>query len=217
MIGRLDGTVLERDPGQGRVLLDVGGVGYEVTVSLQTLSAIPEAGERCALWIHTHVREDILALYGFERLEARAMFRALTSVPKVGPRNAVSTLGGLPLAELVATIAGGDVARLTKIPGIGKRTAEQIVLTLRDKLVDLQIALASELGESVDAVETPPPPSADDGHPLRGDASGMLVALGWKQRQVDLALDRVLEDADDAAAWSLDELVRRALATLMER
>ena len=213
MIGRLSGVVLERDPSGGRVLLDVQGVGYEVAVSLQTLSDVPEAGHPCALWIHTHVREDALALFGFARLESRAMFRMLTSVPKVGPKHALATLGGLPLPQLLRTVAEGDAGQLTKIPGIGKRTAEQIILTLKDKVLPLLLTVGDEA-----PVESAPTP--EDGHPLRVDAEAMLIALGWKAKVVGQALDRVLEDAESTGAFdslNLDELVRRALAQLMER
>lgn len=208
MIGRLTGTVELRDPSAGRVLLDVQGVGYEVAVSLQTLSDVPDPGQPCTLWIHTHVREDALSLFGFAKPEARAMFRLLTSVPKVGPKHALATLGGLPLGKLVHTIASGDAARLTKIPGIGKRTSEQIILTLKDKVALLGLALEGE-------AETPEPATDDGSHPLASDAAAMLVALGWKPKVVDKALSQVLADAD--ADTSLDELVRRALASLMER
>ena len=134
MIGWIQGEIISRDPAAGLVVLDVRGVGYELRVSLQTLADVPGPDEPLALWVHTHVREDQIALYGFSKQEERSMFRLLTSVPKVGPKNALATLGGLPLAELVACIAEGDAKTLTKTPGIGKRTAEQIVLTLRDKL-----------------------------------------------------------------------------------
>ena len=93
MIGRLKGIVEVRDPTRGQVVLDVGGVGYEVQVSLQTLAMVPDPGEACSLWIHTHVREDILALYGFATERERQLYRLLTSVPKVGPRHAIATLG----------------------------------------------------------------------------------------------------------------------------
>lgn len=207
MIGWLEGEVLERDPSAGLVVLNVGGVGYELRMSLQTLGHVPEPGERCALFVHTHVREDALVLYGFARRESRLMFRMLNAVPKVGPKNALATLGGLPLAELVSTIAGSQATRLTKIPGIGKRTAEQIVLTLKDKLVPLQIALGG------DDAPSPTPLSADE-HPRRAEAEQMLIALGWKAKPVQKALDASLTESDDKL--ELDAVVRSALKLLME-
>ena len=210
MIGWIHGEVLSRDPAAGLVLLDVRGVGYELRVSLQTLADVPEPEAALSLWVHTHVREDQLALYGFSKPEERAMFRLLTSVPKVGPKNALAVLGGMPLTELVACIADGDARTLTKTPGIGKRTAEQIVLTLRDKLDGLRIALGDP-----DADTAPIEADGADDSTLAHEAEAMLVALGWKSKAVTKALETVLsESAPDAA---LDEIVRRTLAKLMER
>jgi Holliday junction DNA helicase RuvA len=210
MIGWIHGEVLSRDPAAGTVLLDVRGVGYELRVSIQTLGDVPEPEEAVSLWVHTHVREDQLALYGFSTKEERIMFKLLTSVPKVGPKNAISTLGGLPLAELVACIADGDAKTLTKTPGIGKRTAEQIVLTLRDKLEGLRIALGDPDG---DTHSTQAEPDADEA--VVHEAEKVLVALGWKSKAVSKPLTAVLNESDSEA--SLDEIVRRTLAKLMER
>ena len=205
MIGMLHGTVMEREPSRGRVILDVGGVGYEVAVSVQTLRDVPESGAACKLWIHTHVREDTLALFGFASAEERALFRLLVSVPKVGPKNALATLGGLPWIELVRVLAAGEHGRLTKIPGIGKKTAEQMVLTLGDKVG----AMLEKIGD------TPATAVSTSDHPQRDEAQTMLVALGWKAKAVHNALDKVLPTT--AGDTALDEIVRRTLAQLMDR
>ncbi|MCA9638173.1 MAG: Holliday junction branch migration protein RuvA, partial [Myxococcales bacterium] len=134
MIGWLSGQVQIRDPRSATVTVDVGGVGYEVRVSIQTLGSIPAVGERCELWIHTHVREDIIALFGFASAAERELFLRLLGVPKVGPKNAIAVLGGLPFGELVTCLAAGEQGKLEKIPGIGKKTAEQILLSLKGKL-----------------------------------------------------------------------------------
>jgi Holliday junction DNA helicase RuvA len=206
LIGSLLGTVFDRDPAAGRVILDVGGVGYELAISMQTLRHVPDPGESCRLWVHTHAREDVLGLFGFGAREERTLFRMLISVPKVGPRNAMATLGGLPWPDLVRCIAAGEHARLTKIPGIGKKTAEQIVLTLGDKV--------SSLLEAAGGQARPPSDSESD-HPKRDDAAAILVGLGWRAKAVDKALASVLAETESDA--SLDEIVRRTLARLMER
>src|SRR5690606_14949311 len=110
-----------RDAKQGVVIVNVGGVGYELRVSLQTLADVGESDELCALWVHTHAREDMLALYGFATQAEKQLFLLLTGVPKVGPKHAMAVLGGFPIAELVEHLAQGREVMLTKIPGIGKK------------------------------------------------------------------------------------------------
>ncbi len=209
MIGHLQGTVLVRDALTGTIVLDVGGVGYQLTVSWQTFADVPAEGEPCALWVHTHVREDTLALFGFTRTEERRMFQLLTSVPQVGPKNAVAVLGGFPLAELLEAIGQGENATLQRIPGVGKRTAERIILDLREKVEPLvaSLGLADADGE--------PPAAIAPSDALDDEARAVLVNLGWKAKVVDAALDKA-HGADPAPA-DLDSLVRRTLAVLMAR
>lgn len=205
MIGWLDGIVRLRDPLSGTVILDVGGVGYQLTVSWQTFARVPEVGQRTSLWVHTHAREDVLALYGFGTPEEKQMYMLLTSVPQIGPRNAIGVLGGLPLPELLDAIASGDQATLERIPGVGKRTAERILVDLRDKVERLR-------GQG----EPSPVPVAGPGRAnvehLRDEARAVLVNLGWKLKPVDTVLAKL-----DASDVDLDALVRRALAQLMAR
>jgi Holliday junction DNA helicase RuvA len=209
MIGWLRGKVKVRDVGRGEVVLDVGGVGYVAAVSWQTLAAVPEEGQPCALWIHTHVREDALALYGFASTAERDAFRLLTGVPQVGPKLAVTVLGGFPLVELLGAIATGERATLERIPGIGRRTAERILLDLKDKVVPL---LESLQGAGRAAPAAAPKREGS----LLEDAREVLVGLGWKPKAVEVALEKV--EAEEAAAGAtLDGLVRRALAQLMAR
>jgi Holliday junction DNA helicase RuvA len=132
MIAYLRGTILEKHPNQ--VVVDTGGVGYSVTIPISTYSALPPAGAEVRLRIHTHVREDALSLYGFLTHEEKALFEKLIDVSGIGPRLAVTVLSGLPTADLVASIRNGQVEQLVRIPGVGKKTAERIVLELRDKL-----------------------------------------------------------------------------------
>ncbi len=207
MIGWLSGVVVARDAAQGVVVLNVSGVGYEVRVSLQTLAEVGDLDELCTLWIHTYVREDQLLLYGFASPQEKRLFLLLNSVPKVGPKHALAALGGFPFAELVDHLRQGRHDQLQKIPGIGKKTAEQILLSLGDKVGDLGV------GETT----TVSAPRSDGGSALQDEARAVLVELGWRLKEVDTALLRVV-----AAGWSdgdgaLDDLVRRTLAQLMER
>ncbi len=208
MIGWLSGIVRHRDPLTGIVILDVGGVGYELTVSWQTFADVPEADQPCALWVHTHVREDVLALFGFSSREEKRMFQLLTGVPQVGPKLAISVLGGFPLPELLQAIADGERALLERIPGVGKRTAERILLDLKEKVRLLMATLPSPTTDEAPAV-----PAARS--PVRDEALAALVGLGWKQKAVEAALDKAL--AEDPSIETLDGLVRRGLALLMGR
>jgi holliday junction DNA helicase RuvA len=207
MIGWLSGDVRARDPLTGEVIIDAGGVGYQLVVSWQTFAAVPEIGQRAELWVHTHVREDVLALFGFATVAEKRMFRLLTSVPQVGPRNAVAVLGGFPLEELLSAIAEGQRATLERIPGVGKRTAERILLDLKDKVEPLREALGRG------PAGTKPTEAPSDA--LREEAYAVLTNLGWKPKPVEKALEAAL--AEDASPETLDALVRRALATLMAR
>ncbi|MEM6291370.1 MAG: Holliday junction branch migration protein RuvA [Myxococcota bacterium] len=211
MIGHLRGTVFVRDALTGTIVLDVNGVGYQLTVSWQTFAEVPEESEDCGLWVHTHVREDVLALYGFGRPEERRMFQLLTSVPQVGPKNAVAVLGGFPLVELLEAIGEGQRATLERIPGVGKRTAERIILDLKEKVEPLRAALGIEDGDTDG--DDAQPVDADDA--LDDEARAVLVNLGWKPKVVDAALKKAR--SSDPAPDSLDALVRRTLSALMSR
>jgi Holliday junction DNA helicase RuvA len=208
MIGWLSGIVRLRDAATGVVVLDVAGVGHQLMVSLQTLAAVPEIGEPCELWVHTHAREDVLALFGFATLEEKRVFSMLLAVPKIGPRNAISVLSGLPLEELVEAVASGETDTLRRIPGVGKQIALQIVVALKDRVAPMARSLAGA---------TDARPASSDGRSagLRDGAHGVLTNLGWKSKQVERALEEVMDEHDDDI--SLDDLVRRVLARLMER
>ena len=132
MIAHLRGKLLAKHPNQA--IVETGGVGYDVTISVPTFSDLPAAGGEVALHIHTHVREDALALYGFLRSSEKTLFEKLITVSGIGPKLAITILSGMAADEMVNAIRGNDIARLTRIPGIGKKTAERMVLELRDKL-----------------------------------------------------------------------------------
>src|SRR5437868_13961802 len=131
MIAHLRGRLLDKSP--NRAILEAAGVGYDITISIPTFSDLPKLGEEISLYIHTHVREDALALFGFLRKEEKQLFEKLISVSGIGPKLAITALSGMPSDAMVSAIRSADAPRLTRIPGIGKKTAERIVLELRDK------------------------------------------------------------------------------------
>lgn len=140
MIAHLRGKLAQKDP--ARVVIDVNGVGYEVFVPLTTFTVLPDAGSEVSIDVHTHVREDLIALYGFSTRRERTIFEKLMTISGIGPKLAVTILSGGSVEDLVTAIKRGDLARLTSIPGVGKKTAERIVLELKDKLQDFAEAPA---------------------------------------------------------------------------
>src|SRR5580704_15136781 len=132
MIAHLRGTLLEKHP--NLVIVDTGGVGYEITIPVSAYSSLPETGSEVQLHIHTHVREDALTLFGFISTADKALFEKLITVSGIGPKLAITTLSGLTAPDLVAAIRSGAIEHLVRIPGVGKKTAERMVLELRDKL-----------------------------------------------------------------------------------
>jgi len=196
MIAYLKGKLLEKHP--NGAIVDVGGVGYEVTIPVSTFSALPETGSVVELRIHTHVREDALSLYGFHSAEEKTLFEKLISVSGIGPRLAVTVLSGLQTGELVTVIQNGDVHQLVRIPGVGKKTAERIVLELRDKLDVLRAAASSRAGE----VRREPLSPVDE------DVLSALVNLGCNRAASEAALRKA--KATGAGA-EFEPLFRRAL------
>jgi Holliday junction DNA helicase RuvA len=201
MIGRLTGKVVA-DSADGLVL-DVGGVGYEVAVPLGTLGRLrPDETGRVTLWIHTHVREDALSLYGFADDADRSAFRALLGVSNVGPRIAVAVLGALPAVELSRAIARQDGAALKGISGVGKKIADRLLLELRDKLPAVASAPASG-GSAAPAVHVP----STGEERLRG----MLTGMGFRPAEADRAVTAL---GPRAGNEPIEALLREALALL---
>jgi holliday junction DNA helicase RuvA len=194
MIAHLRGNILEKHPNQ--VIVDAGGVGYDVTIPISTFSALPVAGAEVRLRIHTHVREDTISLYGFLTLEEKALFEKLIGISGIGPKLAVTVLSGLPAADLVASIRQGQVERLVRIPGVGKKTAERIVLELRDKLDMLGAGAAVTQPETV-------PPSA-----LEQDVLSALVNLGCARAAAEAAVRKA---RIEGLAEGFEPFFRRAL------
>src|SRR6201993_1059122 len=195
MIGQLRGRLADKRPNQ--VLVDVGGVGYLVQVPLSTFASLGELHTEVTLLIHTHVREDALALYGFLSSREKHFFEMLLSASGVGPSLALKILSGMSVEELVPAIRTGDLSRLTKIPGVGRKTAERMVVELKDKL------------EAV-AVETEKPvPSSPAG--VEADVKSALLNLGYDERTADAAL---AEAKREAGASNFEKLLRVTLAAL---
>ena len=201
MIARLEGVLREKAP--TRAIVSAGGVGYEVLVSLSTFAALPDEGKTVSLRIHTHVREDALQLFGFHTDLERALFEQLIRVNGVGPRLAQALLSGMSPRDLVAALARGDAAPLCAVPGIGAKTAQRIVLDLRERAAALSAAGAhAEEGPAL------PPPPGDER--LEGVVSA-LVNLGTARPRAERAAREALDAAADAP---LEQLVRAALRRL---
>ena len=183
MIARLKGTLAEKTP--NRLTVDVGGVGYDVLVPLSTFYGIGEPGALVALRIHTHVREDVIALYGFASALEQDLFERLISISGIGPKLALAVLSGIDPGELVRAIRTQDVARLTRIPGVGKKTAERIGLELKDRL---------PLGPSAGGG---PADAAAPGDDLRSDLLSALTNLGYKGQVAEKAVDTAIKKTPD--------------------
>jgi Holliday junction DNA helicase RuvA len=199
MIGHLRGTVLEKHPNQ--VILEAAGVGYDVQIPISTYTALPETGALVALRIHTHVREDALLLYGFATPEEKTVFERLISVSGIGPKLAITVLSGLATAELVTAIRNSDVQRLVRIPGVGKKTAERIILELKDKLLAVDAA-----GKAMPAAQAGPSYST-----LELDVLSALQNLGCSRPAAEEALRRV---KDKGAPADFEPFFRAALAAV---
>jgi Holliday junction DNA helicase RuvA len=196
MIGLLRGRVALDDP-CGAVVLDVGGVGYELATPVGTLGRARKEGQDVVLHVHTHVRQDMLALYGFASEQERRIFRLLIEVPNVGPKTALGLLSALPAAELSQAVSASDIARLTRVPGIGKKTAERLVLELKEKLPG--VSPLTEAG--------PAPARTDDARKLHS----ALTNMGYRAGEADRAIKTL---ADRLGREPLTNLLREALALL---
>jgi Holliday junction DNA helicase RuvA len=199
MIAHLRGKLLTKHPNQ--VIVETCGVGYEVNISIPTFSELPASGSEVALHIHTHVREDVIALYGFLRPTEKQLFERLMTVSGIGAKLAITILSGMAADEMAGAIRGNDVARLTRIPGIGKKTAERMVLELRDKL-------PAATGASTSTV---PALSA-----MEEDVLSALVNLGYQRATAEKALASAAKNSASKSdkGRSFDVLFREALAAL---
>jgi Holliday junction DNA helicase RuvA len=197
MIGQLRGKLAEKRPNQ--VLVDVGGVGYVVLVPLSTFAALGELHTEVTLLIHTHVREDALSLYGFVSSREKHLFELLLSASGVGPSLALKILSGMSVDELVPAIRGSDLGRLTKIPGVGRKTAERMVVELKDKLEAVVIEVERPAASSPAGVEA--------------DVVSALVNLGYETRIAEKAVE---EARKETGAGNFEKLLRGALQALSQ-
>jgi holliday junction DNA helicase RuvA len=191
MIAHLRGKLISKHPNQA--IVEAAGVGYDVNITIPTFSALPALGADVALFIHTHVREDALALYGFLRGDEKQLFEKLMSVSGIGPKLAITILSGMASEAMVAAIRGNNVAALTRIPGVGKKTAERMILELRDKLEAFGV-----------------PAAAPAVSPVEEDVISALVNLGYQRPLAEKALAKLGSTSSEA----FDTLFRKALAAL---
>jgi len=196
VIAQLRGRLLRKEPQEA--VVDVGGVGYRITIPLSTFYRIGEPGAEVTLLTHTHVREDVLALFGFLTGAEQALFERLIGVSGVGPKLAVSILSGIEAPDLVAALRAGDVPRLTRIPGVGRKTAERLVLELKDRVLGLGAA---------EEAPSAPPASA------REDLVSALLHLGYSRPEAERGVERALKDG----AGRFEDVLRRTLRILSGR
>ena len=198
MIAHLRGQIFSKSP--SAVILECGGVGYELAISVTTYTELGDAGAQAALHVHTHVREDALLLFGFKELTEKRLFEKLLTISGIGPKLAITVLSGISAERLVGAIRGGDHATLTKIPGIGKKTAERVVLELKDKLDDMTgYAPATE-------------PSKPSLGAVAEDVLSALVNLGYPRPVAHKAVENAAKDAE--AAKDFERLFRAAIAAV---
>ncbi|HET7844199.1 MAG TPA: Holliday junction branch migration protein RuvA [Xanthomonadales bacterium] len=197
MIGRLSGTLAHKAP--PALVIDVNGVGYELEAPMSTFYELPEAGKPVALFTHYAVKEDTVALYGFFRETERTLFRTLLKISGIGAKTALAILSGASVDEFARLVQGGDVASLQRIPGIGKKTAERIVVELRDRVDGMAIPTLGGAGGRAAPVD-----------PV-GEASVALQALGYKPAEVSRLVAKVAETGDTSEA-----IIRKALKAALK-
>lgn len=206
MIGRLTGELVEKAP--PALMVDVSGVGYEVEASMNTFYKLPEVGTFVTIYTHFVVREDAQLLFGFADKQERALFRTLIKVNGVGPKLALTILSGISTDEFVRSVHAEDTAALVRLPGVGKKTAERLIVEVKDKLDKLEMPTAVEF--ELGTVELPGArASAADN---RADAETALVALGYKPLQATKAIETAAEQLPGA---STEDLIRQALKTMV--
>ncbi len=197
MIAHLRGRLLSKTPNQA--IVECAGVGYDVAISVATFTSLPAEGAEAALHIHTHVREDQISLFGFSETQEKRLFEKLLTISGIGPKLAITVLSGIASDRLVTAIRSSDHASLTRIPGIGKKTAERVVLELKDKLDDMAVPVSSSSG-------------AFRG-PAGDDALSALVNLGYPRAVAQKAIETAM-GKDAAAAEDFETLFRAAMAAI---
>jgi len=192
VIAQIRGTLAHKVPGE--VVVDVGGVGYQVFIPLTVFYGLPEIGEAVSLHIHTHLREDALQLFGFQQAQDKEVFLLLNSVAGIGPKLAVNILSGIPATELAQAVKSGDQLKLISIPGVGKKLAERMIVELRDKFT----AIEAQAADTATRAHEP--------H-LQQDAVSALVNLGYRQAEVE----KNVRDAIQSGKQTLEEVIKEVL------
>ena len=206
MIAHLTGTLLAKQATS--VILDVGGVGYEVTIPVTTFYDLEEAGAQVQLRIYTYVREDALQLFGFKTARERELFVLLISVSGIGPKSAIAMLSGMNADEIISAIRTNNLARLTSIPGLGKKTGERLVIELRDKMAALSSPILDEQLAAQAGGAAGAPPSEDS---LREDTLSALANLGYQKATAERVVTQAMHEGGDL---SVEMLLRRSLKSL---
>lgn len=207
MIGRLTGELIEKLPPS--LMVDVSGVGYEVEASMNTFYKLPEVGTFVTLYTHFVVREDAQLLFGFADKHERALFRQLIKVNGVGPKLALTILSGISPEEFIRSVHNEDTAALVRLPGVGKKTAERLIVEVKDKLDKLVLPTAVEFELNAIAVPGAAAPKVDN----RVDAETALVALGYKPLQATKAIEQAAAQLSSGA--TTEDLIRQALKTMV--
>ncbi|MDQ3321180.1 MAG: Holliday junction branch migration protein RuvA [Acidobacteriota bacterium] len=202
MIAFLSGKLLEKEA--NLVIINVGGVGYEVVIPLSTFYDLGEIGEDVSLRIYTYVREDTLQLFGFKTVRERELFLLLISVSGIGPKSAITALSGMSADEIIGAIRQNNLARLNSIPGVGRKTAERLVIELRDKIAKLSAVSAEEMKAEGIAPQT-------SGDEVYDDAISALVNLGYHSAAAEKALQQAMKEGTE---MSVQKLLRRSLQLL---
>lgn len=202
MIGRIKGTLIEKQPPQ--LLVDVNGVGYEIDASMNTFYKLPELNKDVLLHTHLVVREDAQQLFGFFDKSERALFRTLIKVNGVGPKMALAILSGMDVSEFVRCVQDSDTKGLVKLPGVGKKTAERLIIEMRDKLKDFE-ATPGTSGELPQVITSQPASNQ-----VVVDAESALIALGYKPQEASKAIAKI-----DVASLSSEEVIRLALKNMV--
>lgn len=204
MIAHLSGTLLSKQATS--VILDVAGVGYEVSIPLSTFYELEDPGSNVQLRIYTHVREDALQLYGFKTARERELFLRLISVSGIGPKLGITLLSGMSAEEMITSIRNNNLAKLTLIPGVGRKTAERLVMELRDKVASLAAGVDEDLGVTAEAASVPTEDS------MRADALSALLNLGYQRNAAEKAVTAALGENEEVSVESILRASLRKLA-----
>jgi len=208
VIGRLSGTLAEKFPPE--ILIECAGVGYEVTMPMTSIYALPELNEHAIIYTHFVVREDAQLLYGFANTTERKLFRLLIKVNGVGPKLALAVLSAMSADQFVNCVAHDDVSGIVKIPGVGKKTAERLLIEMRDRLKDWQITSLTPATDAMPVQLSTEQTFVNAFNDHKGDATNALISLGYKQAQADKAVKLVYSEG-----MSSEDIIRHALKSML--